>query len=281
MSEAVEFDFRKRLDEIQKLFSDGHHTVAAKEAAQLIEKAFREACRFHLFKLEEKDRLKIMEMEQKIGGKQNKGLTEFTMGQIAGLIRESDFIKAWGKVSGQGTGFIEMYNLDRINALRNDLVHRGTETESQEAETIIRYLEGLIRFFALFPEQLPVSAEKHQEVVARLRETEKERDKALVEKRKLEEEFRALREKMRLLEVEKARGEGSLEILATIFPKDWNVSPASIPALLQRAQTQQEKDGALTVSVPDDDKVIPMERKTPRIQFRKVPPSNKPGGKSS
>lgn len=134
----------------ENILNKGGYTIAAKECLQIIEFALRELLLRRYSILDEATQRKIREQEkQEAKGRKGKIIQEFTMGQLLGVIRGSDFINAWSKATGKELISIRMINLDELTKLRNPLSHNGAEATETEARFLFESLRLLIENFGI------------------------------------------------------------------------------------------------------------------------------------
>ena len=141
-------NLNSRVKQIGDMISHAYYTAAAKESLALIEYSMRELLRREVTRLASSDRLKVNKAELEIG-KGMKGIDEFTMGQLLGVIRVSKFFDAWPKATGRSLGSVEMINLDAVVKLRNKLVHDSAEAERSDAELLLYVLRVFLETFGI------------------------------------------------------------------------------------------------------------------------------------
>jgi hypothetical protein len=132
---------KSRLKDAERLLNKAEYTAAAKECVGLIEQVLRQMLLQYAPQLEEKDRLKVQEAAQKRPAKRIEALT---MGQVINVIRESAFFDAWGRVSGRTHSKIRLINLDRLNELRNELIHTNRNADPSEAKFLCECLQAIL-----------------------------------------------------------------------------------------------------------------------------------------
>ena len=100
-------------------------TLAARDAAMIIELALRELLRRHAAELPPEAQTKVdLAIAQQAKGGRGKTVAEFTLGQLVGVIRESRFFDLWATATGKPLITLRMINLDVLNAFRNEhLIH--------------------------------------------------------------------------------------------------------------------------------------------------------------
>jgi len=162
-----------RIDYIRAQIKAGEFTAPAREATAIIETAFRELYRRSIGLLNGQDRLRVNKVEEQIGGG-NKSFDEFTMGQLVGLFRNSNFLEAWSKATNNELRGIRMINLDEVVRLRNQLVHSDGAATHGEAELLFQCLQAILETFGILsldrvtteadvlPSDNPSAATKHE-----------------------------------------------------------------------------------------------------------------------
>ena len=155
-------EWRKRVGEIEKLLDQEFYSPAAKECVALIEGALRELLKSEVSRLDSKGRLKVSQAELEIG-KGSKGIDEFTMGQLLGVIRMSKLFESWERATGEDLGLVEMINLDGVVKLRNKLIHDGVEAQRSDAELLLNVLRVFLDTFTLLDSK---NREKEEEPAA-------------------------------------------------------------------------------------------------------------------
>ena len=133
-------------------------TLAARDAALIIELALRELLRCHLGELPPDDRRKV---EQAIANTAKSGrgkeVGTFTLGQLVGVIREGKFFDRWSKATGTPLAELPLIDLNALSKFRNeDLTHvesfeRLTDPSAQvslpTAQFLLHYAGMLITTF--------------------------------------------------------------------------------------------------------------------------------------
>lgn len=145
-------NFEQKIVLIQRNLEIKGYTIVAKECVGLIEQALRQLFREHLTELDERDRLKVQEAEQKIG-KGEKGIDSFTMGQLVGVFRTSHFLDAWERASGKDLGSIRAINFDELTNLRNKFIHDSREAARSDAEFLFQCLQVIFEAFGVTSEE--------------------------------------------------------------------------------------------------------------------------------
>lgn len=138
-----------RVEQIREEFEQERYTLAAKEAASVIEHAFRDIYRKTIIgEISGKARQKAFEVEQKIGGP-SKTLENFTLGQIWQLFREAKLFREYSEATGHQLRAITMIDFDSLISLRNDLQHGGYEATRAEAQLCLFSLENMLEAFGI------------------------------------------------------------------------------------------------------------------------------------
>ncbi|OUD12068.1 AAA family ATPase [Thioflexithrix psekupsensis] len=134
----------------QHLLDRGGYTVAAKECIEIIEHAFRQLLLRHFGSLDENTQKKIRDLEKQTAkGGRGKSIQDFTLGQLLGIIRDSDFINAWGKAKNKDFLSIRLLNFDELTKLRNPLIHEGKQATPEQAQFLYYSLQLLIESFGI------------------------------------------------------------------------------------------------------------------------------------
>jgi TPR repeat protein len=141
-------DVGKRLQQIATLLAQDMNTFAAKESCGLIEFSLREFIRRQTPRLKTPARLKVQQVELQVG-KGQKGIEEFTMGQLVGVLRESKFFAAWHESTGRDIGALAMINLGEVVKLRNRLIHDSGEASRADAELLHNVLRTFLEAFGI------------------------------------------------------------------------------------------------------------------------------------
>lgn len=141
-------DFSQKMKSTERILAIGEYTIVAKECLGLIEQALRQLFTQHLTRLDEKDRLKVVDVERNVG-KGQKGIESFTMGQLVGVFRASKFLDAWARATGSEIRSIRAINLDELTSLRNAFIHDEQEATRSEAEFLVHCLKVFLETFGV------------------------------------------------------------------------------------------------------------------------------------
>jgi WD40 repeat protein/energy-coupling factor transporter ATP-binding protein EcfA2 len=127
------------------------YTLAAKECVGLIEDALRELLLNHANSLDADTQAKIQNCAQtSIKQSRAKSIQDFTLGQLIGVLRDSDFINAWEKIhNNEAFLSFKLLNLDELARLRNLLIHNKQEVSHNQALFLYRSLQLLVESFGI------------------------------------------------------------------------------------------------------------------------------------
>lgn len=136
--------YQNKFSFIQQSLDSGEYDVVIKESATLFEVAMKQIFHQANTKLPFTDRKELTKVEEEIG-KGNKGVDDFTFGQLVGLYRQSKLFKKWESYSDVNLGILTSLDLNSIVEMRNKLTHKGATCSKFEAELVFNYLKN---FFA-------------------------------------------------------------------------------------------------------------------------------------
>ncbi len=137
-----------KLSFIQKSLDMGEYGVVVKECATLFEIALKRIFNEAIISLPFNERIEIQEVEKKIG-KNNKGVQDFSFGELVGLFRESKLLAKWAKHSSKDLGLLNSLDFGPIVNLRNHITHEGIECNRYEAELVYNYLRNMLATLGL------------------------------------------------------------------------------------------------------------------------------------
>ena len=137
-------NYKNKFSFIQKSLDGGEYDVVIKESATLFEVAMKQIFNQAIVKLPFKDRKELNKAEDEIG-KGNKGVDDFSFGELVGLYRQSKLFKKWENYSDVDLGILTSLDLNSIVEMRNKLTHKGASCNKFEAELVFNYLKN---FFA-------------------------------------------------------------------------------------------------------------------------------------
>lgn len=135
-------DWAARLDEIDGLVHAGHYKQAMQDAGGVLEDLLREIYRQTLPSLSPGDQQRISEKAEKIG--KSKPVSDFSLGQIVGLFRETELFENAGRALGRKLAHLPSANFNAFVDLRNRATHKNEEVSEEEA----RYFAAQLRLFA-------------------------------------------------------------------------------------------------------------------------------------
>jgi 2-polyprenyl-3-methyl-5-hydroxy-6-metoxy-1,4-benzoquinol methylase len=141
-------NLQTRFKTIANNLSHQEYTHAAYESIKIIEIAFRKLLVDGLARLSDKNRLIVMQAILDIG-KGDKGVEEFGLGQILGVLRKSNFYSAWEESTGKDLSAIRIINFDALNNIRIKIIHAGGEATEFEAELLFQAVRGVTQAFGI------------------------------------------------------------------------------------------------------------------------------------
>lgn len=141
-------DLEKRVWAIRESYQNSHYNQVARESLVILEFAFRELYQRNLFLLAPNDRIRAQKAELQLG-KGIKTVESFTLGEVVGLLRESDFFKSWSKATGKELRAIKMINLSHLVDTRNRIIHSMDEVSQPESDLIFNCLECVLETFGI------------------------------------------------------------------------------------------------------------------------------------
>ena len=137
-------NYKNKFSFIHQSLDGGEYDVVIKESATLFEVAMKQIFHQAITKLPFADRKELNKAEEEIG-KGNKGVDDFTFGQLVGLYRQSKLFKKWENYSDVDLGILTSLDLNSIVEMRNKLMHKDGSCSKFEAELVFNYLKN---FFA-------------------------------------------------------------------------------------------------------------------------------------
>jgi len=131
---------------IEDNLNAGHYSVVVQNALLSIEKNLRQVIKRDLTRLESADQVKVM---AHLASK-NKGIDDLTVGEIVGLVRETEFFKMWKKTFGKELQVFDTINLSNLVPLRNSVAHgKQLFYTKEDAELMIAYQQIISKAFSL------------------------------------------------------------------------------------------------------------------------------------
>lgn len=154
-------EIKEKLKIIQKDLNEGglRNTIAAKECVQTIEFIFQDLFHRDLTKLKPEDREKALEAEKKIG-RNIKGIKDFTMGELIGLYRNSDFLRAWADAAHTDIRAVLLIDFAELNKIRNALMHKNLQVSSLDAFFLFSCLLIVYETFAFEKNKISIEHKK-------------------------------------------------------------------------------------------------------------------------
>ena len=135
-------------------------TLAARDAAMIVELALRELLRRHAKELPSEGLVKVEQaIAQQAKGGRGKTVGDFTLGQLVGVIRESRFFDLWADATGKPLMTLRMINLDALNAFRNkhlthvadfeQLTDPAEQVSPGTAQFLLHCVDELVKAFGI------------------------------------------------------------------------------------------------------------------------------------
>ena len=135
-------------------------TLAARDAAMIVELALRELLRRYAKELPSESLGKVEQaISQQAKGGRGKTVGDFTLGQLVGVIRESRFFDLWADATGKPLMTLRMINLDALNAFRNkhlthvadfeQLTDPAAQVSPGTAQFLLHCVDELVKAFGI------------------------------------------------------------------------------------------------------------------------------------
>ena len=135
-------------------------TLAARDAAMIVELALRELLRRYAKELPPESLAKVEHaISQQAKGGRGKTVGDFTLGQLVGVIRESRFFDLWADATGKPLITLRMINLDALNAFRNkhlthvadfeQLTDPAAQVSPGTAQFLLHCVDELVKAFGI------------------------------------------------------------------------------------------------------------------------------------
>ena len=135
-------------------------TLAARDAAMIVELALRELLRRYAKELPPEAQAKVEHaIAQQAKGGRGKTVGDFTLGQLVGVIRESRFFDLWADATGKPLITLRMINLDALNAFRNkhlthvadfeQLTDPAAQVSPGTAQFLLHCVDELVKAFGI------------------------------------------------------------------------------------------------------------------------------------
>lgn len=140
-------DFRKQIENIQRLFRKEEYTAGARECIIAVEKTLRYILEKNPDSVSEEVQDKIKEAAKKRG--RGEGIGGMTMGQIVHAMKETGFLEDWAKKNGSDTMFFRIIDQEKLTHLRNKFMHMGKEADRTESEFLFSSYRIVLKTFNL------------------------------------------------------------------------------------------------------------------------------------
>lgn len=141
-------DFKPILQKIIPYYEGGDYENAARYCVVAIEKALIHALKQNLSKLPQEERENVQNAIDK-RDRYGKGVEGLMMKALDDVIRTSNFLDAWERVSGRNLKRVRWFALDQIRGFRNEFAHGFPDATQDEAELLIAYLRAILEGFEL------------------------------------------------------------------------------------------------------------------------------------
>jgi hypothetical protein len=144
-------DWKKRLETLETLTSQGHARHALFESATIIEEVLRELHRQVTVKLPLAEQKRVLEVANRIGRGRPPG--SFTLGQIVGLIKETNLLSFAEAALRRNLPYLANTNFDTLVALRNRTVHEGENVSEEEAKFFVAQANLIVKELGLIDKE--------------------------------------------------------------------------------------------------------------------------------
>jgi hypothetical protein len=122
----------KRVHEVESLVAGGHHKQALQEAGSVLEGLLKDLYRRTIDNIAPAGQKQILAKLEEVG--KGKPIGDFTLGQIVGLFRESDFFRLAERALGRKLPHISTANFNTFIDIRNRAVHKGEQVSAKESQ---------------------------------------------------------------------------------------------------------------------------------------------------
>jgi len=147
---------------ILKSLAMNEFDVVVKECGTLFENGLKEIYHQAITSLQFEARNAVLQAENDIG-KGNKGVPDFTFGELVGLFRTSKLLIKWAKQEGMDLGLIANLDFAPIVDIRNRVTHKGYKPTRLEAELVFNYLRSFLSLTGLVEiEDTPAAPDQPQ-----------------------------------------------------------------------------------------------------------------------
>jgi hypothetical protein len=141
-------NFEQKMERIKHVLDIGEDTIAASECVKLTEQVLRHLFGQYQDRVDESVSQKLQKAVQK-RDRRKEDIDGLTMGQLVHVLRESQFLEAWARVTGKSLSSIRIINFERLTQLRNKIIHDGAEATRAEAEFLFNCLKVLLESFGM------------------------------------------------------------------------------------------------------------------------------------
>jgi hypothetical protein len=125
----------KKVEELERLVTDGHHKQAVQEAGSAMEDVFKEAYRQTSQSLPPAEQKDLADSLEKIG--KGKPVDQLTLGQLAGLFREQKLFDKCERAIGRPLPQLKNTNFTSFVDVRNQATHKGANVGAKQARLFV------------------------------------------------------------------------------------------------------------------------------------------------
>ena len=140
-------DWNKRLGEIDEFISQGHNRQAVTETGGMLEDLLKHLYAQTVGRLSPDQQGPVVQKAEKIG--KDKPVTDFTLGQLIGLYRETRLFEHAEKLLGLNLAHLRGANFNAFVDIRNRVVHKGEQAEEDEARLLASQLRVFVKELGL------------------------------------------------------------------------------------------------------------------------------------
>lgn len=182
LDQKPEIAVEDKLSFIKNMLDTGEYAIAVKECCSLFELVFRKIFQQAIISLPYQERNLVLGIENKIG-KGNKGVYDFTFGELVGLFRESKLLDKWAKHTSKDLGLIKSVDFSSVVELRNSLIHQGATCRQNDALIVFDYLRNLLAYIGFFDLEESINQSFNNNDKSVPDETKKEPEKESLDRR--------------------------------------------------------------------------------------------------
>ena len=158
-------DLTDRIAKAFQLLEQKHYNQTVMEAGSILEQLLKQLYAEALPKLSPAEQKKLTDEAEKIG--KGKSVTEFTLGQLAGLCRDGSLLQKAAKALKRNLSHLEGANFPLFVEIRNKTTHAGEEISEDEAQLFAAQVRVFAREAGYLPQ--PVAETKADTARGRLR----------------------------------------------------------------------------------------------------------------